>query len=140
MVPPKRLTWLCWLLRLSTSKTRLYEAASTGVSVKVLWDCRQRRMWGRMGGHSAGNGGHMADDAFEATWQQLNAEVLAELSAWRRAHPHATRTEIEQAMDARLAQARARLFQQVAQDTPATDWRTAPPEQQPTCPACGVAL
>ena len=82
----------------------------------------------------------MADDAFEATWQQLNAEVLAEMTAWRRAHPRATLTEIEQAMDQRLAQARARLFQQVAQDTPATDWRSAPPDQQPTCPDCGVPL
>ena len=26
----------------------------------------------------------MADDAFEATWQQINAEVLAEMTAWRR--------------------------------------------------------
>ena len=47
------------------------------------------------------------DDAFEVTWQQINAEVLAEMTAWRRAHPRATLTEIEQAMDQRLAQARA---------------------------------
>jgi hypothetical protein len=82
----------------------------------------------------------MADDAFEATWQQINAEVLAEMTTWRRAHPRATLTEIEQAMDQRLAQARARLFRQLAQDTPATDWHSAPPEQQPTCPDCGVPV
>lgn len=82
----------------------------------------------------------MADDAFEATWQQLNAEVLAEMTAWRRAHPRATLTEIEQAMDQHLAQARAHLFHQVAQDTPATDWRSAPPDEQPTCVDCGVPL
>jgi hypothetical protein len=82
----------------------------------------------------------MADDAFEATWQQINAEVLAEMTAWRRTRPRATLTEIEQAMDHHLAQARARLFHQLAQDTPATDWRSAPTAEQPTCPDCGVPL
>lgn len=82
----------------------------------------------------------MASPDFEATWQQLSVEVLADMTAWRRAHPRATLQEIEQAVDQQLAAARAQLLQQVAQDSPATDWHQAPPEDHPRCPDCDTPL
>lgn len=68
------------------------------------------------------------------------AEVAAELTAWRQQHPTATWQEIEQALDRRLAQARADLLTELAHASPAADWRTTPPPQQPVCPDCGTLL
>jgi uncharacterized C2H2 Zn-finger protein len=82
----------------------------------------------------------MKADDFEEAWRILTAEMLAEMTAWRTDHPRATFLEIEQAVDHRIAAARARLLEQIAQASPVADWRSAPPEQQPTCPHCGVPL
>jgi len=57
--------------------------------------------------------------------------LAADVRAWRRAHPEATLTEIEQALDERLHAARAALLAEVAADAPATETR---------CPACGGRL
>jgi NADH pyrophosphatase NudC (nudix superfamily) len=82
----------------------------------------------------------MKADDFEETWRSLNSEMLAEMTAWRTDHPRATFQEIEQAVDQHIAAARARLLEQVAQASPATDWRALPPEQHPSCPNCGTPL
>ncbi len=68
------------------------------------------------------------------------AEIEAELTAWRRQHPQATLQEIEQELDARLAQVRAQWLGDLAQASTAADWRTAPSAEQPTCPDCGTPL
>ena len=58
----------------------------------------------------------MAEDPIR---QQLaGTELAADLRRWRRVHPDATLTEIEQALDARLAPARAGLLAEVAGDIP----------------------
>jgi hypothetical protein len=75
-----------------------------------------------------------------ALWRRLSDELLAEVAAWRTHHPRATLDAIEQAVDARLVQLRARLLQDVALDSPAADWRTAPAAAQPACPQCGALL
>ena len=71
----------------------------------------------------------MADDPI---WRQLaDTAIAAELRVWRRAHPEATLTEIEQALDARLNAARAGLLAEVAADVP---------EEEERCPDCGERL
>lgn len=82
----------------------------------------------------------MTADDFEEAWRSLNSEMLAEMTAWRKDHPRATFQEIEQAVDQHMAAARARLLEQVAQASSATDWRSAPAEEQPMCPNCGIPL
>ena len=82
----------------------------------------------------------MARDDFETTWRRLNEELIAEMTAWRRAHPTATLHDIEQAVDRRMADARARLVQNVAEASTAVDWRAAPAAEQPTCPHCATRL
>jgi len=57
--------------------------------------------------------------------------LAAELRSWRRAHPHATLTEIERDLDARLAAARADVLADVAADALDDD---------PRCPDCGGPL
>jgi len=60
--------------------------------------------------------------------QLADTAIAAELRVWRRAHPDATLTEIERALDARLDAARAGLLAEVAGDL--TD-------EEERCPGCG---
>ncbi len=71
----------------------------------------------------------MADDPIRR--QLAETALAAGLRRWRRAHPAATLTEIEQALDARLAPARAGLLAEVAGDVP---------EEEERCPGCGERL
>jgi hypothetical protein len=52
------------------------------------------------------------------SWQVASSQIEEEVRAWRRAHPRASLTEIEQAFDTRLAQARANLLAEIAADAP----------------------
>lgn len=70
----------------------------------------------------------------------MRSSLEAEMTAWRHAHPTASLTEIEAALDACLARVRAALLDTAAHATPAADWRTAPPEQHPVCPHCSTRL
>lgn len=64
-------------------------------------------------------------------WQTTVAAVETDVRAWRAAHPRATLTEIEQALDARLDPARAALLAEVASDLGV---------DEPRCPDCGGPL
>jgi YgiT-type zinc finger domain-containing protein len=71
----------------------------------------------------------MADDPIRA--HLADTAIAADLRRWRRAHPDATLTEIERALDERLAPARAALLAEVAGDAP---------DDEERCPACGGRL
>jgi ribosomal protein L34E len=70
----------------------------------------------------------------------LSDELLTGVYEWRLHHPKATLTEIEAAIDERLARLRTQLLQDAACATPATDWRAAPPAERPRCPQCQTPL
>jgi ribosomal protein S27AE len=82
----------------------------------------------------------MWSDDLERHWQQLAAEVYTGMKEWRLAHPRATLTEIEAALDHRLATVRARMLQDVALTSAATDVVHAPPTERAGCPTCGHSL
>ena len=65
-------------------------------------------------------------------WQHAVTEAEREVRAWRRAHPAATLTEIEVALDARLREARAGLLADLAGDAVA--------DAEERCPDCGDRL
>jgi YgiT-type zinc finger domain-containing protein len=71
----------------------------------------------------------------EARWRQLNEDVLVGMKEWRLAHPKATLREIEAAIDERLAKVRARMLEDVALASRATD--VAATEERVNCPKCG---
>ncbi len=58
--------------------------------------------------------------------------VSERITAWRQAHPRATLTEIEAAVDAQLSAIRAGLISDAAQAQESSG--------RPVCPACGVAM
>jgi DICT domain-containing protein len=72
--------------------------------------------------------------------QVLTRTMHTELQTWRTAHPQATFQEIEAEVEARLARLRAHLLQETALASPATDWSSAPPAEQPRCPTCQTPL
>lgn len=73
-------------------------------------------------------------------WQTLSAEVITAMADWRAAHPRATFSEIEAALDARLARLRAQMLEDAALASAATDWADQPPENRPSCPQCVAPL
>jgi hypothetical protein len=77
----------------------------------------------------AGEVSAMTEDS--TRWQRAATAMETEVRAWRRAHPEATLTDIEQALDVHLDAARAALVAEMAVDVPDEDER---------CPDCGGAL
>jgi YgiT-type zinc finger domain-containing protein len=82
----------------------------------------------------------MTPTDFDRTWLELSEEVITGMKEWRLQHPRATFAEIEAALDERLAGLRARMLQDAALATIATDWKQSPPEVRPLCPTCGQQL
>ncbi len=67
-------------------------------------------------------------------------DILAEMDAWRAAHPTATLAEIEAALDERLAALRRRMLTDSVAASAQADWSARPEAERPTCPSCGVPL
>jgi len=80
------------------------------------------------------------NEEMDRTWQALSEEVLTGLKEWRLAHPKATLREIEQAVEERVNRLKARMLQDVALASAASDWTQDPEAQRPVCPGCGTPL
>jgi ribosomal protein S27AE len=79
-------------------------------------------------------------DGIERRWAGDAETVWSGLSDWRAAHPKATLSEIEAALDERLDRLRARLLADLALASAAADVREASAEERPRCARCGVML
>ena len=77
---------------------------------------------------------------FDQRWRELSEEVLTGMKEWRLQHPRATLTEIEAALDERLARLRARMLEDAALASVAADWDSAARATSPMCPQCGKPL
>lgn len=77
---------------------------------------------------------------FASRWQHLSEEIIAGIEEWRLHHPKATLREIEAAVDARLAELRACMLQDVALASPAAEVSQACGTDRPGCPHCGTPL
>jgi YgiT-type zinc finger domain-containing protein len=76
-------------------------------------------------------------DPGDPQWRQLTDEILSGMKEWREQHPKATFYEIEGETMKRMAQLQARLMQEIAQTSPASDWEEA---EAPMCPECGAKM
>ena len=65
--------------------------------------------------------------------QVIEDSVSRKLMQWRREHPRATLTEIEEAVEAELAQLRQELVAEMVQET-------AVDQSVPHCPQCGQGM
>ncbi len=77
---------------------------------------------------------------FDARWNQLAEEVLTGMKEWRVQHPKATLREIETALDERLGKLRARMLEDAALASAATEVSQMAEGERPVCPHCGTRL
>lgn len=79
-------------------------------------------------------------EGLEERWAGDAESVWSGLTDWRAAHPKATLSEIEAALDERLDRLRARVLGDLAVASAATDVGEASEEERPRCERCGVML
>lgn len=77
---------------------------------------------------------------FDQNWRKLGEDVLSGMKEWREQHPKATFREIEEAVDERLGRLRARMLEDAALASTASDWSQAEQGEHPTCRQCGTRL
>ena len=73
-------------------------------------------------------------------WSGDAGSVWTGMADWRAAHPKATFSEIEAALDERLNQVRARVLADLALASAAADLQAASGEERPRCERCGAVL
>jgi ribosomal protein S27AE len=79
-------------------------------------------------------------EGIERRWAGDAESVWSGLADWRAAHPKATLSEIEVALDERLDRLRARLLADLALASAVTDVTEATVAERPRCQQCGVVL
>jgi hypothetical protein len=77
---------------------------------------------------------------FAGRWRPVSEEMMAGIEEWRLHHPTAALQESEAAVDARLAELRGRMRQDVALTSQATDVSQARRVDRPLCPHCGAVV
>lgn len=73
-------------------------------------------------------------------WTGTFREASEEVSNWRKAHPRATFTDIENTVDEQLAQIRARMIEDLVMESQLTHLSEMPMKERPKCPGCGQPL
>ena len=73
-------------------------------------------------------------------WRVAAESVWTGMADWRAAHPTATFSEIEAALDERLNQVRARVLADLAMASTAADLQAASAAERPRCERCGAVL
>ncbi len=61
-------------------------------------------------------------------------ELIQKMSQWQRANPDATLTDIEEAVEAELAQIRQRIVEEMVRE------KEAASHEEPDCPRCGERM
>jgi tRNA(Ile2) C34 agmatinyltransferase TiaS len=59
------------------------------------------------------------------------------VEAWRREHPEATLTEIEEVVDRQVGKLRRQMVEDLAQGGRTAKLKEMPEEERPRCPRCG---
>lgn len=77
----------------------------------------------------------MVDEATQDGWDLAGRAVAEEVATWRRAHPRATLTEIELAVEAAVSRLQGRLVEDLANGAGAESAR-----ERPNCLECGRPL
>lgn len=82
----------------------------------------------------------MDDDALRQRMEPSLATLAAKIGGWEAAHPQATLVEMETALDAAWAVARAEMLGTWANAQPEARVAQRPVAERPVCPECGVVL
>jgi uncharacterized protein with PIN domain len=79
-------------------------------------------------------------EGIEQRWAGDAESVWSGMADWRGAHPKATLSEIEAALDERLNRLRARLLADLALASAAADVPATTAEERPRCERCGTVV
>jgi hypothetical protein len=85
----------------------------------------------------------MSEDEVEQIlpgWQAASQAVACELAEWRKAHPKATLTEIEDAVIEAMQKLQAQALGEVVHASAAVDVAAQPANERARCPTCGGQL
>lgn len=80
------------------------------------------------------------DEQILPGWQAASQVVAHELAEWRRAHPKATLTEIEDAVFEAMQKLQAQALGEVVAASAAADMAAQPAIERARCPTCGGQL
>jgi uncharacterized protein with PIN domain len=80
----------------------------------------------------------MKKEKAEEEWRKLSEAVIEGTSKWREKHPKATMREIEEEVDKRLSEMRARMIADTAMKSLSAEWEAG--EKAAVCPECGGEL
>lgn len=70
-------------------------------------------------------------------WRDLQDKINAAIAEWRREHPEATLTEIEEVVDSQIASVRTQIVEDLAQGGRTANLKQLAKEERPPCPQCG---
>ena len=73
-------------------------------------------------------------------WVNSFRDASDEVSQWRKKHPKATFTEIENSVDEELAKIRLCMIQDLALESAMRDFKQLSAKERPQCPVCGKTL
>ena len=76
----------------------------------------------------------------EDKWHDSFREASEEVSQWRKQHPKATFSEIENSVDEELAKIRDDMIQDLIKESELQNFKTLSQEKRPKCPVCGKML
>lgn len=82
----------------------------------------------------------MDESSWAGRWRTLSDDVLTGMQDWRTAHPRATFAEIEAEVETQLSRLRARMLEDAALASRATDLGGAEASERWPCPECGAPL
>ena len=72
------------------------------------------------------------------SWLGMGEEIMVGMTEWRQQNSKATFREIEEELDRRLSELRARMLADLAISSASTEWKKG--LGAPVCPNCGAVL
>ena len=81
--------------------------------------------------------GKVAMNEQQDKWRSLQDKINAAIEEWRGEHPEATLTEIEEAVDSRMAGVRTQMVEDLAQEGRTANLKRLARAERPECPRCG---
>jgi len=80
----------------------------------------------------------MASQEKGKAWRGISEEIIVGMTEWRQQNPKATFRAIEEELDRRLAELRARMLADLAVASASAEWKRG--AEAPVCPKCGAKL
>jgi hypothetical protein len=80
----------------------------------------------------------MKKEEIGKNWRGISEEILVGMTEWRQQNPKATFRAIEDELDRRLSELRARMLADLAVASASAEWEGK--AEAPVCPNCGARL